>query len=269
MARVHAARAIDQSRRHAVRDVQGDAPLRWLLAGWRDFVRCPGPGLLHGAVIAAFGLLLVVFGRRAFWGLSGAVSAFLLVAPILATGLYAISAALERGERPGLRTALGAWRPREGRGRLIVFGVLLAAAGGGWVITSASLITTFAGGPVNEPLDFVHRVMLAEDSFLFEGWLMLGGVLAAPVFASTVIAVPMLMDRPVGVLAAVLTSWRVVMVNPFTMALWSATLAALTLAGMVTAMAGLVVIVPWLGHASWHAYRELVGPPAGGDARER
>ena len=128
---------------------------------------------------------------------------------------------------------------------------------------------TLAGGPVNEPLDFVHRVMLAEDSFLFEGWLMLGGVLAAPVFASTVIAVPMLMDRPVGVLAAVLTSWRVVMVNPFTMALWSATLAALTLAGMVTAMVGLLVIVPWLGHASWHAYRDLVGPPAGGDARKR
>ena len=268
MARVHAARAIDQSRRHAVRDVQGDAPLRWLAAGWRDFARCPGPGLAHGAALAGFGIALAWFGHRAFWGLSGAISAFLLVAPILATGLYAISAALERGERPGLRTALAAWRPREGRGRLIVFGVLLAAAGGGWVVTSASLITTFAGGPVNEPLDFVRRVMLAEDSFLFEGWLVLGGVLAAPVFASTVIAVPMLMDRPVGVLAAVLTSWRVVLVNPFTMALWSATLASLTLAGMVTGMLGLVVIVPWLGHASWHAYRDLVAAPAGGDPRE-
>jgi uncharacterized membrane protein len=266
MARLHAARAIDTSRRHPVHAVQGDAPLRWLLAGWRDFIRCPLPGLVHGLAIAGFGLVLAAFGHRAFWGLSGAISAFLLVAPILATGLYAISAAIERGERPVLRTALAAWRPRAGRGRLILFGVLLAAAGLGWVVTSASLITTFADGPVNEPRDFVHQVMLAEGSLLFEAWLMLGGVLAAPVFASTVIAVPMLMDRPVGVLAAVLTSWRVVLVNPFTMALWSATLAALTLAGMVTGMLGLVVIVPWLGHASWHAYRDLVGAPAGAPA---
>jgi uncharacterized membrane protein len=92
-------------------------------------------------------------------------------------------------------------------------------------------------------------------------------VLAAPVFASTVVAVPMLMDRPVSVLAAVLTSWRVVLANPLTMAVWAATIASLTLAGLLTAMLGLLVIVPWLGHASWHAYRELVEPPAGAEAR--
>ncbi|MFZ4759603.1 MAG: DUF2189 domain-containing protein [Burkholderiaceae bacterium] len=264
MARVHATRAIDQSRRHPVRGVGPDAPLRWLAAGWRDFMRCPGAGLAHGAAIAVFGLVLVAFGHRHFWGLSGAVSGFLLVAPILATGLYAISAALERGERPTLRTALAAWRPNDGR--LMLFGVLLAAAGTGWVMTSASLITTFASGPVNEPIDFARRVVLAEDSLLVEAWLMLGGVLAAPVFASTVIAVPMLMDRPVGVLAAVLTSWRVVLAQPFTMAVWAATIASLTLAGLITAMLGLVVIVPWLGHASWHAYRDLVGAPVGGSA---
>lgn len=262
MARVHAARAIEQSRRFGVRAVGSDAPLRWLAAGWSDFMRCPVPGLAHGAALAAFGLVLVVLGRRQFWGLSGALSGFLLVAPILATGLYAISAALERGERPTLGTALRAWAPRDGR--LMLFGVLLAAAGTCWVMTSASLVTSFAAGPVAEPLDFVRRVVLAEDSLLFEGWLVLGGVLAAPVFASTVVAVPMLMDRPVGVLAAVLTSWRVVLEHPFTMAVWAATLAALTLAGLMTAMLGLLVVVPWLGHASWHAYRDLVEPPAGG-----
>jgi uncharacterized membrane protein len=258
MARVHAARAIDQSRRYRVRELGPDAPMRWLAAGWKDFTRCPGAGLAHGLAFAVFGLALVVLGHRQFWGLSGALSGLLLVAPILATGLYAISAALERGERPGLRTAIAAWAPRDGR--LVLFGVLLAAAGTGWVLTSASLITTFADGPVAEPLDFVRRVMLAEGSLLFEGWLVLGGVLAAPVFASTVVAVPMLMDRPVGVLAAVLTSWRVVLGQPFTMAVWAATLALLTLAGLFSAMLGLVVIVPWLGHASWHAYRELVEP---------
>ena len=258
-------RAIEQSRRHRVRDVQAGAPLRWLAAGWRDLVRCPLPGLAHGLAMAAFGLLLAVFGHRQFWGLAGAISGFLIVAPILATGLYAISGALERGERPTLATALAAWRPGPGRGRLIGFGVLLALAGTGWVLTSASLITVFAPGQIDQPLAFVRKVVLAKESLLFESWLVLGGALAAPVFASTVVAVPMLMDRPVGVLAAVLTSWRVVIAHPVTMAVWAATIASLTVAGMLVAMLGLVVVVPLLGHASWHAYRELVDAPARGD----
>jgi uncharacterized membrane protein len=68
----------------------------------------------------------------------------------------------------------------------------------------------------------------------------------------------MLLDREIGVLGAVLTSWRVVMANPLPLALWAALLMALTLLGMVTLMLGLIVVVPWLGHASWHAYRDLV-----------
>ena len=76
----------------------------------------------------------------------------------------------------------------------------------------------------------------------------------------------MLMERRLGVLAAVLTSWRVVLAHPFTLAVWAATIASLTLAGMMVAMLGLVVVVPWLGHASWHAYRDLVEPPGRGDA---
>ncbi len=258
-------RAIEQSRRHGVRDVQADAPLRWLTAGWRDLVRCPLPGLAHGLAMAVFGIVLALLGHRQFWGLAGAISGFLIVAPILATGLYAISAALERGERPTLATALAAWRPGPGRSRLIIFGALLALAGTGWVLTSASLITAFAPGQIDDPLEFLRKIVLAEETVLFEAWLVLGGVLAAPVFASTVVAVPMLMDRPVGVLAAVLTSWRVVIAHPFTMAVWAATIASLTIAGMLVVMLGLIVVVPWLGHASWHAYRELVGAPARGD----
>ncbi len=66
-------------------------------------------------------------------------------------------------------------------------------------------------------------------------------------------------------LVAVLTSWRVVIAHPVTMAVWAATIASLTVAGMLVAMLGLVVVVPLLGHASWHAYRELVDAPARGD----
>ena len=126
------------------------------------------------------------------------------------------------------------------------------------MLTSASLITRFAAAPVRSPSDFLRVVVLREDSLLFEAWLALGGVLAAPMFASSVVAMPLLLDRSIGVWAAVLTSWRAVMANPVPLALWAALISLLTLAGMVTAMLGLVVIVPWLGHASWHAYLDLV-----------
>lgn len=234
-------------------------PWRWLALGWRDLRRCPLPGLLHGATVAAFGALLLALARDHFWLLAGAFSGFLLVAPIVATGLYAISRELEQGRRPGLRTALAAWRPHDAR--LVVFGGLLALAGTGWVLTSASLITRFAAEPVDNPADFLRVVVLGGHAYLFEVWLALGGALAAPVFASSVIAIPLLLDRRIPVMTAVLTSVRAVLLNPAPMALWATLIMALTVLGMLaTALVGLVVVVPWLAHASWHAYRDLVLP---------
>jgi uncharacterized membrane protein len=248
--------ALEESRQFGVKPVPVLRPLGWLARGWKDMLRAPLPALLHGLALAAFGAALAVVARNHFWLLTGAFSGFLLVAPILATGLYAVSRALERGRPATLATALRAWRPSDGR--LVVFGVLLAFAGTGWVMTSASLITGFAGQPVANPRDFLRVVVLADDSMLFEAWLALGGVLAAPVFASSVVAIPLLLDRQVGVLAAVLTSWRVVMEHPAPIALWAALIMGLVLVGMATLLVGLVIVVPWLAHASWHAYRDLV-----------
>jgi uncharacterized membrane protein len=251
--------AAPSSRAHQVRTVPPLRPLNWLVRGWADLMRCPLPGLLHGAAAALFGATLVWLARDRFWFLAGAFSGFLLVGPLLATGLYAVSREIERGGRPGLGTALSAWRPRDSR--LVRFGLLLALAGTGWVLTSASLITGFAAAPVLKPADFLRVVVLAgDDTHLFEAWIVLGSVMAAPMFASTVVAIPMLLDRPNGVLTAVATSVGAALLNPLAMALWATLILALTLLGMGTLMVGLVVVVPWLAHASWHAYRDLVGP---------
>jgi len=249
--------AADRQRGLAVRTVPIDQPLRWLACGLRDLRQCPGPGLAHGVACTLFGLLLVAVAGRQFWWLAGAFSGFLIVAPVVATGLYAVSRALERGERAGLATALATWRPRDGR--LVTFGLLLALAGTGWVLTSAGLITGFAPAPVNDPMAFLRIVVLGE-SWLFEAWLVLGGVLAAPVFASSVVAIPLLLDRPVGVAAAVYTSWRVVLDNPVPMALWALIIMVFSAVAIAAFMAALVIVVPLLAHASWHAYRDLVQP---------
>lgn len=247
--------ALIESRAFGVRNIPLLRPLGWLARGWRDLVRCPLPGLLHGGALALFGAGLILLAHDRFWLLSGAFTGFLLVGPLLATGLYAVSRALEQGQRADLAVALSAWKPD---GRLMVFGLLLAFAGTGWVMTSASLITGFSPAPVRTPLDFLRVVVLNDDTPLFEVWLAMGALLAAPVYASSVVAMPLLLDRPVGVLAAVLTSWRVVQAHPLPMALWAALLMGLTVLGMATGLVGLIVIAPWLAHASWHAYRDLV-----------
>ena len=248
--------ALEQSRRCRVATIGWAQPLRWLALGWRDLLAAPLPGLLHGLAVAGFGLLLLWLAHRQFWLLAGAFSGFLMIGPLAATGLYAVSRALERGRKPTLRTALAAWWPRDHR--LMLFGLLLAAAGTCWVLTSASLITAFAPQPVRDPVDFLRVVVLHETSWLFETWLALGGVLVAPVYASSVVAIPLMLERRISVLGAVLTSWRAVMQSPGPMALWAALLMAITLVGMSTLLLGLIVAVPWLSYASWHAYRDLV-----------
>jgi uncharacterized membrane protein len=252
--------AIAQSLQVRLRPLQTHQPLGWLARGWADLRACPLAGVLHGLLMAAFGLTLLQLAGQQFWLLAGAFSGFLLVAPVAATGLYAISRGRARGEAVGLMTAVRLWRPN--KPVLIGFGLLLAVAGTGWVLTSAALITAFAPAPVLSPRDFLRVVVLAPQGHLFEIWLMLGALLAAPVFASSVISIPLLLDRRIGLWAAVLTSWRVVLAAPGVMTLWAALLVLLSGLGMAPLLLGLPVVAPWLAHASWHAYTELVDASA-------
>lgn len=250
-----AEKALQESRSFGVRRIPVLRPLGWLARGWKDLMTAPLPGLMHGLAFAAMELLVFYVARDKFWLLVAAFSAFLIVAPILATGLYQVSRRIAQGSKAGIETSMAAWRPRDGR--LVVFGVLLGLCGFGWMMTSASLIISLANGPVDTPAAFIKQVVLAPSGHLFEIWLGLGALLAAPVFASTVVAIPLLLDRHIGILGAIFTSWRVVMEHPAPLALWAALLLGLTLFGVVTVV-GLSVIVPWLAHASWHVYRDTV-----------
>ncbi len=251
----------------AIRAVAVTDPLAWLKLGWRDTRRAGWVSVAHGVVLAAFGTAILAIARDRFWLLAGALSGFLVVAPVLATSLYALSRAIEHGEPPSIdvvrRTWLNWQRDRIGDRRgdywcLIRFGVLLAVAATGWVLTSAALITLLAPVAIRTPMDFVQHVILARGGWLFEAWLALGGVLAAPIFASSVVSMPLLLDRRVTLRQAVLTSWQAVATNPAAMVAWAALLMTLTLAGMAPLLLGLIPVIPVLGHASWHAYRAMV-----------
>ena len=244
-----------------VRDLEPLQAFQWLQKGWMDFKQVPRIGLLHGLAVSGFGALLLLVAHDQFWLLAGAFTAFLAVAPVLAVGLYAVSRALEKNEPVSLMLVFQTWWSWRGHPhhdwRLVRFGLLLGLSGAGWVITSAALITLLSEQPVNHPEDFLRYVVAAPGQYLFEIWLLMGGLLAAPVFASTVVTLPLLLDRKIGILDAVLVSWKAVMQNPIPMALWAALLMMLALMGML-ALVGSILVVPVLGHASWHAYRDSV-----------
>jgi uncharacterized membrane protein len=228
---------------------------RWLALGWRDFMRAPAIGLFYGACFVAMGwALLSVFEHAAAYVL--ALSAgFLLVGPLLCLGLYHASRQLERGARPDFGDSLLAWEARIGP--LAIFGFVLLVLEMLW--GRASLVVfalSFDGMP-----DFKGSLTALLDPANIQFivvYVIVGGVFAALIFAVSVVSIPMLLDRPVDAITAGITSMRLVFTQPAVMLLWGALLAACVVIAMLPWFAGLLLVGPVLGHASWHAYRGAV-----------
>ncbi len=249
-----------------IQHIEFDQPLKWLVMGWKDIARHPFWSLLHGVVMAVFGWTITLLAYDRFWLLAGAISGFLVVAPVLATSLYAMSRADERHEKVDAALLIATWtrwqlharQDPTGYWSLIQFGGLLALAATGWVLTSSALITLAATQAIHTPMDFIRYVVLAPEGYLFEIWLLIGGLMAAPIFASSVVSMPLLLDKRVTVLQAVMTSWKAVISHPHILAFWAFLIMGFATLGLMSLFLGLVFVVPMLGHGSWHAYKDLV-----------
>ncbi len=240
-------------------------PLIWLRLGWQDLVRTPVASLLHGLLVTLGGLLISVIAARegqallgsaAGYLLLGAFSGFLLVGPVLATGLYELSRLLGRGEQPGVAQVVHAWR--RGTRPLVWLGLWLGLAASAWVLASTLLFSLFVSVDIHSPKAFLRYVILEQGDVSFALWLAAGALGSAVVFAATAVSPPLLLGRATDLRCAILTSVRAVGENPGPMALWAAIIMATTLASMATLMLGFVITIPLLGHATWHAYRDLV-----------
>jgi uncharacterized membrane protein len=139
-----------------------------------------------------------------------------------------------------------------------MMGLLLAIAATAWVLLSAVLVALFVQVSITGLQDFLRHIVLSKGSHLFTVWVLAGGLGAALVFAITVVSVPLLLDRDIDMLSAIATSIRAVGDNPIAMALWATIIMLATLFSMATGMLGFVVTIPVIGHATWHAYRDVV-----------
>lgn len=231
-------------------------PFAWLRAGLGDFVaKWPG-SLALGVIFAGIGYLLVHEG----WtrpNLAMALTAgFLLLAPFLAIGFYDLSLRHERERETGERLKPFASVTRN-LGSIGLFAFMLAFVLTVWERVAAILVGVYTGGGEISGVGFGW--LFAGDNmgflFLYAG---VGAILAALVFALSAVSLPMLMDRQVDVVTACMTSLWTVWENKGVMLVWAALIVGLTAMGILTAFIGLAFIFPVLGHATWHAYRELV-----------
>lgn len=240
-----------------IRRVETGAPLAWLAAGWNDFRRAWRMSLPYGIVLAAAAAGLVYYAADQPFLALALASGFLLVTPVIAAGFYQISRRLEWQDGGGI----GVPPPI---GRLVgtntaLFGLLLVMLLAIWIDLAAISTALLTPRELAMSGSFSLLALFDVDNLAFvAAYFGLGAVVAATVFGIGVITLPMLMDRQTDLATAIATSLLVVKENLAAMALWAALIAVLILAGMLSLFVGFAVLLPVVGHATWHAYRGLV-----------
>ncbi|HWL62651.1 MAG TPA: DUF2189 domain-containing protein [Steroidobacteraceae bacterium] len=240
-----------------VRHVPALQSLKWLRRGWDDLWHVNGASLTYGGLIATTGAVLLMLGSSHLYLLVAAVSAYLLVGPVMATGLHELSRRRERGEAPGFDESLDALsrNPRS----LFLFSMLLAGFVLLWFAASEVMLRSVWQHPGP---DFAKLLWGSFFELGTRGQLLpyvaSGALLAAIVFCLSAVAIPLIIDRNASATEAMWLSVKATARNLPAMLLWSALIVVLTAIGFVTLLVGMIVIAPLLGHASWHAYRDLI-----------
>ncbi|OYY80658.1 MAG: hypothetical protein B7X93_03175 [Hydrogenophilales bacterium 17-61-9] len=241
-----------------IRNVSLDQPLRWLRAGAQDLARAWPLSLFYGVVFALLGYGLVhAAGDRPHLAMA-LISGFLFVAPVLATVFYCVSHRLEHHHKlPHLFVPLLSWRANPAS--LGLFALMLVFVLISWERISAILVGLFLGDSgIGSLPDLLSFGAIQQHTDFVLTYLVFGGALALMVFSLSVVSLPMLLHRKVDFATALVTSFMATRLNFPAMLLWGALIAVLILIGMATDFIAMAVIFPWLGHASWHAYRELI-----------
>lgn len=235
-----------------------DAPWRWLGAGWKDLWAAPVKSVGYGLLVVGGGALMVY----ALWwaGLAAlipvALGVFAIVGPLLALGLYEISRRIEAGEEPRLFPIKFAG-PRSPL-QIAFVGFFLLFAALIWVLLAMVLYALFTAGSYAPLTDFVPFALSTPQGLAMSliGTLA-GGAIAFAIFLLTVVSIPMLMNERTDAFTAIAAGLKSFKSSPGVMILWAWLIGIIVLGGFASMFAGLAIAFPLLGHATWHAYRDI------------
>lgn len=232
-------------------------PLVWLYRGVLDMRKHWGASLGYGALIVALGWTLLIFCSTHPYFIAAAISGFLLVGPVMSAGLCEMSRRYSLGQSANFDESL------EGFARnlnaLFEFGGILAGCAVIWFAISAVMLGTVFHIAAPDVRETLYRGFLEETNrSQVLAYVAVGGVLAAVVFALSVVAIPLIIDRHATAGQAMRASVKAVFSNIPAMILWSALILILTIIGYAPLLAGLLIVAPLLGHATWHAYKDMI-----------
>ena len=253
---LHEEEEFDYSQKIEIRKLDSSAPMRWLGKGINDFKVAPLLSLTYGILYAAIGMILIWLTYQNPIYSFGLVTVFYLAGPVIAVGLYCMSRHIEAGVKPSFNQGCRAmcYNPVGVIGFSIVIGMLIVF----WSVITAALFAVYFGSMTISG-DIVNTLMANKQIIPFAGLLLLIGLFFAVVcFSLSAISIPLMTHRKADVVTAMVTSVRAVKKNPLVMFTWAFAIVALIGLGFAFFFVGVAITLPIVGHASWHAYRELV-----------
>lgn len=239
-----------------IRSVPVRQSIEWLKQGWKDVKYIGWPGFANGALIAILGGVLLMLGSTHLYLTTAAITGYLLVGPVMTTGLCELARRREAKEPLGFDESLQALT-RNPQG-LMRFGAVLALIAIAWIALSTILLESVLSTsmPTLSVMLWGGSAGLTVSQFF--GYVGCGAVLAVVVFAVSVVAVPLLIDRHASAGQAIAASVRATLKNLPAMVVWAALIVGVTVLGFLTLLIGMVIVAPLLGYATWHAYRDLI-----------
>ena len=231
-------------------------PFIWLRKGWQDLLSFKSCTTFFGVCFFVMAVVLgIVFRNKPEYTMS-IVSGCLLLGPFLALGLYEVSRRNELGLPKSFIQSTTCWRNHiRSMGMLVLVLIVLELL---WGRASLVVFAVFFNTGMPSTTGVMEAIFNAQNLEFLLVYAMVGGVFAALVFAVSVVSIPMILDRDTDAISAAITSIQVVFVNLPVMLLWGALLTVLVAVALIPAGLGLIVIGPWLGYATWHAYRGSV-----------
>jgi len=249
--------------RYAVRTITMDDVQDALRLGWEDFKAVPTHAILLALIYPVLGLVLArtVLGYSILPLLFPLAAGFALLGPFAALGFYELSKRREQGETPTASQALEVLRSPS-RVAMLEFGGLLLVLFLVWLATAQSIYNSAFGYATASSIpDFFQLVLTtAAGRTLIVVGCAVGFLFALVALCMSVVSFPLMLDRHASATDAMLTSLRAVAQNPMTMAAWGIIVAVLLVAGTIPFFLGLTVVIPVLGHATWHLYRKVIEP---------
>ncbi|MBM3378149.1 MAG: DUF2189 domain-containing protein [Betaproteobacteria bacterium] len=232
------------------------SPLRWLARGWRDLNETRFLGMFYGAVFVAMGLAIEwIYG--ALWQMTmGLTAGFFLMGPFVCCGIYELSRQRQDGEHADLRASmfswLGNWKSIGFFAAMLTFLMII------WARVSVVVFALLSPHEMPTVAGVFGRLLSVDNLEFLAVWAAVGSVFAGLAFAISVVSVPLMLDRRADTLEAIFRSAHALWVNPLAMLLWALTIVLMIGASLAFFLPALAITAPLIGHATWHAYKDLL-----------